>query len=231
MDRDGLDAEGRIRSTRRALASLLDQVPVAEAAKLELCRLMSGADRHYHNAAHLALLWGRHRRYAAEADLDVPDVDRLVACAIAFHDAIFEAGRPDNEQRSADLWMDASRNCSMNDQDRSWVATTILATRDHLGHAAEVGLADGTFPLEERARFWTLDLDLSPIGEEPAEFDANTQRLRAECPAPSLVDFDHAHLCFLRRFQSSPWIYRSPVLAAAFDAAARSNLARRLGPA
>ena len=213
------------------LRSLLAVVPVDAEAKQALCGLVSHASRSYHGVAHLALLWQRHRRYAAHAGLDGPDIDRLIGSAIAYHDAIFHSDRRDNEVRSAELWRDASRNAAMSSAERLWVSETILATADHLGYRPDIACADDRVPLLERARFWMLDLDLTPFGETPAAFDANTARLRTESAHVPAAAYEVARLAFLRRFDASPWIYRSPALAAAFDLPARRNLARALAGA
>jgi predicted metal-dependent HD superfamily phosphohydrolase len=211
----------------RRLRPILDLVPVDDAAKSELCRLMEGPGRFYHGVDHLTLLWRRHRRHSAKAGLNLPEIDRLIACAIAFHDAIQDEPR-ENEARSAEFWLAATKDSPITSEDRDWVAETILATANHLGYAQKIFRADDKLPMRERARLWMLDLDLTPLGEKPAQFDANTERLRAESAHLAPEDFERGRLAFLRRFESAAQIYRSPVLASAFEASARRNIARQL---
>lgn len=215
--------------------ALLAHVPVDEIAKAELSAMMGAEGRFYHGVGHLALLWRRHRLYAADAGLTAPDLETLIACAIAYHDCVLVSGRRDNEERSAETWMRASAGTPLTDEDRNWVADTIRATSDHLAdpEASETSLAEiapqrPTTLARLRARIWVLDLDLTPLGESAADFDANTDRLRREVPHLAESEWDAGRLAFLRRFSQAPQIYRSPTLAAIFEAQARANIARQL---
>jgi predicted metal-dependent HD superfamily phosphohydrolase len=185
---------------------------------------MAADDRHYHGVGHLALLWRRHRLYAAAEGLDAPEIETLIACAIAYHDCVYERGRRDNEERSAEEWMRASAGTSLSQDDRNWVADTIRATADHLAYPDPVAAA----PLRERARVWVLDLDLTPLGEIDAEFDRNTELLRLEVPHLTDAQYDLGRLAFLRRLSDAPRVFRTPTLAARFEAQARANFARQL---
>ena len=80
--------------------------------------------------------------------------------------------------------------------------------------------------LRERARVWMLDLDLTPLGEPPDVFDDNTRRLREESRHLSDEQWRASMLAFQRHLLAAPRIYRSPELAAIYEAAARRNLAR-----
>ena len=186
--------------------------------------MMETDDRHYHGVGHLALLWRRHRLYAAAESLRAPDIETLIACAIAYHDSVYERGRRDNEERSAEVWMRASAGAPLSEADRNWVADTIRATADHVAYPDPVATA----PLRERARVWVLDLDLTPLGEADADFDRNTELLRLEVPHLTDAQYDAGRLAFLRRLSNAPLVYRTPTLAAQFEAQARANFARQL---
>jgi predicted metal-dependent HD superfamily phosphohydrolase len=209
---------------RRDFAALLARVPLNDRAKSELTAMMETEGRHYHGVGHLALLWRRHRLYAAAEGLTAPEIETLIACAIAYHDCIYERGRRDNEERSAEVWMRASAGTPLSDEDRNWVADTIRATADHLAYPDPA--ADS--PLRERARVWVLDLDLTPLGETDADFDRNTELLRLEDPHLSDAQYDVGRLGFLRKISDAPRVYRTSTLAAQFEAQARANFARQL---
>lgn len=211
----------------RDFESLLAAVPLDDSARATLAARMGDAHRFYHDAAHLALLWRRHRLYGAAEALTRPDVEPLIACAIAFHDAIYVFGVADNEERSADYWLRASAKGSFSIADRMWVADTIRATQDHLAYSPNFGATE-TSRLRERARVWVLDLDLTPLGEAPVDFDRNTSRLRQEASELSQPQWEAGRQAFLRRFAEAPQIYRTPMIAALFEARARANLAREL---
>jgi predicted metal-dependent HD superfamily phosphohydrolase len=209
---------------RRDFDALLARVPLPQRAKSELTAMMETDDRHYHGVGHLALLWRRHRLYAAAEGLNGPEIEILIACAIAYHDCVYERGRRDNEERSAEVWMRASAGTALSEDDRAWVADTIRATADHLAYPDPAATA----PLRERARAWVLDLDLTPLGEADADFDRNTELLRREVPHLTDAQYDAGRLGFLRKISAAPRVYRTPTLAAQFEAQARANFARQL---
>jgi predicted metal-dependent HD superfamily phosphohydrolase len=109
---------------RKDFAALLAHIPVDGSAKSELSAMMAQLDRFYHGKAHLAQLWRRHRRFAAAEGLSAPGIETLIACAIAYHDCVYDGRRHDNEERSAETWMRASADTSLSEEDRRWVAET-----------------------------------------------------------------------------------------------------------
>jgi predicted metal-dependent HD superfamily phosphohydrolase len=212
-------------------AALLSILPVDDGAKAELSARMGAPYRAYHGKRHLALIWRRHQRYAAPEGLTAPGIETLIACAIAYHDCVYDSRRRDNEARSAEFWMRASERSLLSDEDRKWVADTILATAEHLGYTTSAGESSPAARLRERARIWVLDLDLTPLGCDPAEFDRDTASLRREAPHFSDEEWDARRRSFLRRLSEAPQIFRSPALAAIFEAPARANIARQVnGP-
>jgi hypothetical protein len=69
-----------------AQISWADSCPVA-AGRLtraaDLLERLAEPGRHYHGAAHVALLWRRHRRFGAGSFLVRSPWDQMIACAIA----------------------------------------------------------------------------------------------------------------------------------------------------
>ena len=202
---------------------MMSHVPVGDAATAALRVRMSADTRHYHDLRHLAVLWRRHRLFEGAGDWASPLATRLIACAIAYHDSVYDVRRGDNEARSADLWMEISADCLIEEVDRLWVASAIRATANHLAYDD-----DGWDGWRSSARTWMVDLDVTPLGETPDVFAANTALLRAEVPHLTDDQYDTARLGFLRRFLTAPRIYRAPALAAQFEAPARRNIACQL---
>jgi predicted metal-dependent HD superfamily phosphohydrolase len=211
---------------RKDFAALLAHVPVDGSAKSELSAMMAQGDRFYHGKAHLAQLWRTHRRFAAAEGLSAPGIETLIACAIAYHDCVYDGRRYDNEERSAETWMRVSAGTSLSEEDRRWVADTILATRDHLEYRESEYAAAAS--LRDRARIWALDLDLTPLGGTAAAFERDTASLRREASHLTDEEWDAGRLSFLRRLVRTPRIFRSPTLAAVFEAPARANLFRQM---
>ena len=222
------------REDREDFNALFARVPLPERAKSELLAMMESEDRHYHGVGHLALLWRRHCRYGAAEGLRDSHVETLIACAITYHDSVYQTGAQDNEERSAEAWLRASAGGTLSEPDRLWVADTIRATADHLAYPAPAATREDaerqwrSAPLLERARLWVLDLDLTPLGELAADFDRNTELLRLEAPHLTQAQFEAGTRGFLKKISDAPQVYRSPTLAARFEAQARANFAREL---
>ncbi len=203
-----------------AIHDLLSAAALSEAARNIVLRQMATSRRHYHGLMHLATLWTRHCRFGIGTPFLAPAATRLIACAIAFHDAVYDAKRRDNEHRSALLWRRYAP-ADLCAADVDWVAATIEATADHLAsHDSSTQRA--------RLRLWLLDLDLTPIGEQPELFARNTRRLRAEYRHLPEAEWEGGRLAFLRKLQAAPALFRSAPLAAAFEQQARRNIAREL---
>jgi len=211
-----------MRAAPNGLAELLRLLPITNAARRDLRRRLAEPGRHYHGAGHVALLWRRHRQLGAGSFVTQARWDRLIACAIAFHDAVYDPRRTDNEARSAALWRRAAPRLHL--AERRWVERTILATADHL--AADPGLARcGPSRL---AQAWMLDLDLTPLGERAAEFDMNTRRLRREFAHLPEVAWEAGRIGFLRQMAAAPRLFQTRQLLARFGDRARANLTHAL---
>lgn len=189
-------------------------------ARTEVLRLMGSPERRYHNVGHLDVLWARHRRFSCGTPFAAAEDGRLIACAIAFHDAVYDPLRGDNEARSAALWRKLAP-ANLSAWQVAWVSDTIEASGDHLA------FTDASTD-SARLRLWLLDLDLTPLGEQPAVFARNSRALRQEAAALDEAEWHRRRISFLARFQAAPQIYRSPPLAAIFERQARENIAQVL---
>ena len=202
--------------------TILALVPVSDAAKRDLRARMAAPTRQYHGTAHIALLWQRHRQYGIGLSVHREPWNTWLACAIAYHDAIYDAARRDNEAASAALWQSAQPD--LPPDAIAWVSATILATANHLAATPEPGMTEPAWT----ARTWMLDLDLTPLGETPDEFDANTAALRREYAHLSDATWTAGRTAFLRTIAAAPRLFRTAILHHAFDAQARANFAREL---
>jgi predicted metal-dependent HD superfamily phosphohydrolase len=206
-----------------ALHDLLTTAALSETARNLVLRQMATSGRHYHGLMHLATLWTRHHRFGTGTPFLAPAATRLIACTIAFHDAVYDATRSDNEYRSAQLWR-RHAPADLPGADVDWVGATIEATANHLA------LYDAATQ-RARLRLWLLDLDLTPLGEPAELFARNTRRLRAEYRHLPDAEWQRSRVAFLGRLQAAPVLFRSARLAAAFEQQARRNIARVLGGA
>jgi len=209
-----------MRGPGAALHELLATAGLSEPGRRAVLRQMRLPRRHYHGLEHLAVLWTRHRRYGGGTPFVAPLASRLIACTIAFHDAIYDATRRDNEHRSALLWR-RHAPADLSAADIDWVAATIEATADHLA------VHDAATP-PARLRLWLLDLDLTPLGEPADSFDRSTRRLRAEFSHLPEAVWQRNRMAFLGKLQEAPALFRSAPLAMTFEQQARRNIARAL---
>ncbi len=177
--------------------------------------------RTYHTAEHVAEVIGEYEWVADTAGWDHP---RDVYWAILCHDAIYEAGRPDNEARSAVLarrlagaWL---RSAGL-DLDR--VEALIVLTARH-------GALDAAALGRDAAHF--VDCDMAILGAPPARFDAYDAAIAIEYAAVPRDAYRAGRRRFLASLLTAPRIFHSDLFHQRLDAAARENLARavdRLG--
>ena len=103
----------------RGFQSLLDAVDLPADIRADLLRRMAAPWRGYHGLQHLTVLWARHLRFGRTGPMRRPQVARLIAAAILFHDAILVPGAEDNEARSAELWAGRRGGCAASPRPRS----------------------------------------------------------------------------------------------------------------
>lgn len=208
--------------TATSFDALISIVPISDPARRELTLRLRTPDRFYHRDEHSALLWQRHRSLGQDGAFHAPHLERLIASAIALHDAVLDTTRSDNEAASAALWREmAGAAGQLSPDEIDWVAVTIEATAQHLAPWPAEQMLD-------RARIWVLDLDLTPLGECPAIFARDTQRLRAEHMHLDAAAWNRKRIGFLAQVAAAPRLFRTGVIAEAFEAPAQANLRREL---
>lgn len=205
-----------------ALAELFDYCGMPEGALRDLRRRMGAPGRHYHGLQHLADLWLLHRRFGRHSRFRTRSAERLIARVIAFHDAICDPRRDDNEPQSAALWRRLARTGTRMPRGAvERVAQAIEATGRHASGAV-------AGPGNDLVLHWVLDLDLASIGAPAHRFRRNTSRLRAESIFLPAAEWDRSRLGFLGALAARSTLYHSRRIAAGFEAMARANLAREL---
>lgn len=171
--------------------------------------------RHYHAWSHIEACLGEFRSFAW-------DEPRAALLALLFHDAVYVAGRRDNEALSADMADAAMRQWTdADDAEREAVRTTILATAHH--HANAGASAD-------TARL--LDIDLAVLGASRDDYLRYATGVRAEW-VPHVVspaEFIAGRSRFLKGLLAQAQIYSTLAMRSRREAAARDNLMRELAP-
>ena len=175
--------------------------------------------RAYHNLGHIQALMHHFHEVAAGPGWCQPTE---VALAILYHDAIYDAGRSDNEARSAQ-WAVAeiARWLPGEDIDSARVAQLIGFTARHGKLSAD--------ELDTDAALF-VDADMAVLGAPAAIFNAYHQGIEAEYrgKVPALL-FRINRRRFLRAVLRQPRIFHTAYFHQRFDAAARANLRRVTG--
>lgn len=194
----------------------IDQSAYAGVAPVALRAVRAAYDspgRFYHTWTHIEACLGEYRRHQFENP-------RAVLLALLFHDAIYVAGRRDNEQMSA-VWARTilADSIAVSAAELTEIATMIGFTASH--HA--VGS-----PSDDAKKM--LDIDLSILGAEAVTFDAYARNVRREfCPAVvSEFKFCVGRLKFLRAMQKQTHIFLTDEMRARLEARARQNIAREI---
>jgi predicted metal-dependent HD superfamily phosphohydrolase len=179
--------------------------------------------RAYHNFGHVQEVLHRFAEVTAGPGWTQPAEAYL---AVLYHDAIYEAGRKDNETRSADLAMaQIAQWLPEQGIDTLRVADLINLTARH-GQFSPGDFGDDGFSLDTRH---FLDCDMAILGAEPAVFDAYDAGIAAEYRGhvPGFL-FRLNRKRFLKGLLARERIYLSDWFHQRYDAMARANLRRAI---
>ncbi|MDP1826689.1 MAG: hypothetical protein Q8L48_25690 [Archangium sp.] len=173
--------------------------------------------RAYHSFAHVQEVL---RHFESVTTWQHP---REVYLAILFHDAIYFAGKSDNEARSADLAVQAIDTFIPREGvDAALVRTLIELTAKHGKLKRE--------DLDEDTRLF-LDCDMAILGAPPAQFDAYDAAIAEEYSEVPKILYRFNRKRFLKHLLEVDRIFLSDLFHTRLDAAARDNLRRVLGRA
>jgi predicted metal-dependent HD superfamily phosphohydrolase len=169
--------------------------------------------RHYHAWSHIEACLEQFKGLHLERP-------RTVLLAILFHDAVYIPGRRDNEERSAQLAVDAlAAHSSLGAGEREAVAELIRLTASH--HAPRALLPD-------EAAF--IDIDLSVLGADETAYRAYADGVRREfVPAAVTAEaFTAGRSRFLQGLLAQEHIFATAWMRTRREAAARRNIAGEL---
>ncbi len=179
--------------------------------------------RAYHDFGHVREVLRHYDAVAAGPGWVQPDEVRL---AVLYHDAVYEAGRRDNEARSARFAVDEiERWLPGAGIDRRRVAELIELTARH----GQFGPHDfGKTAVAADTRHF-LDCDMAILGAEPGVFDAYDRAIAAEYRGhvPDWL-FRFNRRRFLKSLLGKPRIYLSDFFHERLDGRARNNLRRAI---
>ena len=202
MDDTGL----LIRSWHRAWSGL-GASSNGDGARDELIARYNEPARHYHTVRHLADCLGVFEPVSFLAQHPAE-----VEMALWFHDAIYDATRSDNEERSAELARLTLLSGGVDAAAAIRVAELVRAT----GHACA--------PADDDARL-LVDIDLSILGAPRTRFAEYESQVRNEYAFVPEAVFWNKRRSILQGFLDRTAIYTTPQFHALYEQGARSNIA------
>jgi predicted metal-dependent HD superfamily phosphohydrolase len=174
--------------------------------------------RAYHNIQHVHEVTAHYQNVAASVGWQNP---KEVYLAVLYHDAIYQAGRKDNEARSAELALLAIEKYLANE------FIDIVKVKNLIELTAKHGHLHSTILDQDIQHF--LDCDMAILGSEPTQFLAYDKAIASEYRGklPGWM-FQFYRRKFLRGLLDSPRIYLSDFFFESHEATARVNIAALL---
>lgn len=197
------------------------ELPQGQQALLESA--YANPPRAYHDYGHVQEVLGHYAGVAAGPGWTQP---KEIYLALLYHDAVYDAGRKDNEARSADMAMarisDWLPEMSI---DTVRVAELIRLTARH-GQVSRSDFGDDGFSLDA---MHFLDCDMAILGAEVERFDAYDRGIAEEYRGhvPAFL-FRINRRRFLKGLLARERIYLSALFHERLDASARANLHRAI---
>ena len=169
--------------------------------------------RYYHTTAHIVFCLGELDKVFADIrQREIPLQQDAVELGIWFHDVVLEIPGANNEQKSAEYFLEVSDGC-LNDELRIRVHDAIIATTHKSSSDA----------LESQL---TVDIDLSGLAQSWSEFLADTRQVRAEFSHLSDKEFNVDQGKFMKSLLDSASIYSTEYYLGTHETTARRNVAR-----
>ena len=207
----------RLRGLARAIDEVSPEVAKEARARGVFARLAAAhrePPRAYHGEPHVDALLGWWARIRSEGP-GFGDA-ASVAWAMGFHDAIYDARRRDNEERSAELARAELEPLIGDGAER--VVDLVRLTALH-GRGAELEAPD-----RDAALF--LDADLSILGAPAEIYDAYEAAIRDEYGHVPDEAFRAGRGAFLRAMLEAPAIFQTEYFRGQLEEAARANMSR-----
>ncbi len=164
----------------------------------------SSESRHYHNLCHLENMLTELNKIQSE----VQDLDSLLF-AIFYHDVVYKSTKNDNEHQSALIFKNRITKTSFDKVNECM--SQIKATKEH-----KMSLDYDTNIL--------LDLDLSVLGKEPAEYKNYSESIRKEYHIYPDFMYRKGRKKVLKSILGLDFIYKTDYFKQLYENQAKENL-------
>ena len=181
-------------------------------AELRARAAYAGPGRHYHDERHLDDCLAQLDRVTAIAEAE----RRILRWAILWHDVVYEPGRNDNEERSADLARRELTGCGVDESDAGEVARLIQLTKGRRVHESD------------RLGALLVSIDLSVLGSDPAAYDTYVEAVRREYTHLGDSEWRLGRSFVLQDLLAADPLYPDPQFRARLEGQARRNLEAEL---
>ncbi|MDG1331614.1 MAG: hypothetical protein P8P74_04745 [Crocinitomicaceae bacterium] len=196
-----------LRSNWKELTQGLPEV--SNAFFLELTILYNSAGRHYHTLNHIEALLK-----LAEEHQHLLKSPRTIFWVIWYHDAIYDAAKSDNEEKSADLARDHLTKLGLDNDLIEECFQLIIATKTH---TLTENLS--TFDAE-----FLLDIDLSILAVKQESYLEYTKQIRKEYKIYPDFLYKKGRKKVLKHFLEMDKIYKTELFQNLWEENARTNL-------
>lgn len=186
-------------------------------ALAELEALYAVPPRAYHDFGHVQEVL-RHYAEVTEGPGWMRPIEPYLA--VLYHDAIYDAGRKDNESRSAELAVEKIAKWL---PDAAVDSARVVQLIDYTARHGQLDVAD-----VDRDAALFLDCDMAIVGAEPAAFDAYDRGIAAEYRHVPRWLFKLNRRRFLKALLARERIFLSDFFHDRYDAQARINLRRAI---
>jgi predicted metal-dependent HD superfamily phosphohydrolase len=195
---------------KQIFTHLIQNSPASEKLWSEIEKNYSLPARHYHTLNHLENLYAQLSAVRNE----IQDWE-TVLFALFYHDIIYKVLRKDNEERSAALAVKRLNVIGLDAEKISKCEQIILATKTH------------TLSNDNDTNLFT-DADLSVLGMSFEIYTDYYQKIRKEYGIYPDFMYNPGRKKVLQHFLEMPYIYKTKVFRAQFEAQARENIEQEL---
>lgn len=191
---------------------LRELAPEAPSAWPGIAAAYSG--RAYHNLDHLKEMLGHLQAIPPKL---APAAAPLFGMALIYHDIVYQAGRKDNEAKSADQLETALLALGRDKAEADYCRRLIMATKNH--QASKVN---------GEAEAWLIDYDLAVLAREPNGYDRYVAGIRTEFRRYPNFLYRPGRRKALKHFLEREWIYQTSAFRERYETIARENIQREL---
>lgn len=176
--------------------------------------------RKYHNITHIYKMFQHF-----DCHQKLISLPKAVAYAIFFHDLEYDPKAGDNEEKSAELFHQFSKETGIGEKSdfATQVTELILLTKTHITEAHKTSEVFGN---EDKHFF--LDFDVSILGSDDKEYDSYAKNIQQEYNFLPVATYNTLRAKVLKSFLQIPNIFATQQFRERYENQARKNIQREI---